>query len=87
MKNLLYKLAMLLLKWSGNRVIIAPTNLEQFVTVAEKLIIEQDILEPDNGRGEWKRHNTYAKLLKLFPNESKRALSLALELACSSSPR
>jgi len=33
--------------------------------------------------GDWKRHQIYAKLVKMFPGESKRSVGLAIELVLS----
>lgn len=48
---------------------------------ARALVAAADALK--DASGEYKRHQVYARLLKEFPRESKRAISRAIEEALS----
>jgi len=49
--------------------------------VAAELIAQQDKIANPATSGEHKRHNVYAKLIKLYPNVERKHLAKAIELS------
>lgn len=77
MKTLVTKFALWLLKKTGYALFAAP--------VSDALLLEAakatKIAEGMTGGDEYKRHQAYALLIDAFPNEPRRNLGIAIELA------
>jgi len=57
-----------------NLPILAPVEIR-----AKELCLEQDSISVPGTSGEYKRHNVFSRLIKEFPQISKREISLVIE--------
>ena len=73
MTKLLIKLLALL----GTRVIIVPDDI--LIEYAAKECADAEATFKEQS-GEYKRHQVYSKLIKKFPEHSKRDISMAVEM-------
>jgi hypothetical protein len=71
--------------WTRSRpVVLAPSEAVEPAQDSPLLARARDLTgeaESLNASGEYKRHGVYARLLKEFPGESKRACAMAIEEA------
>lgn len=65
-------------KWCGISLVATPAT--EIVKEALRLCINAEETYPTQS-GEYKRHQVFAKLIKVFPDSSKRQLGIAIELA------
>jgi hypothetical protein len=65
-------------KWCGVTMLVPPTSQVSQEALRLSLIAEETYLEQS---GEYKRHQVFSKLIKTYPNVSKKELGLAIELA------
>ena len=73
MKNFIIKY----LVWLLNK-LESPQDLPAYMDRAKILVTSIDKAEQS---GEWKRHQVYARLIKEFPQISRKDLGLAIEIA------
>jgi len=84
MRRLLLAIAQLLARLAGQRLVTVPSVVFRITPTARILIRREDKTAPHDSSGEFKRHNVYAKLIKLYPDVAYRHLALALERAICS---
>ena len=78
MGNLLMWVGRFLFRLIGYRVIIIPKNFELVLPVAKKLMTA---LEKKGPSDEWRRHQAYAALIKIFPKVNTRTLDFVISVA------
>lgn len=77
--NILIKVGLKLLSWSKYKILPQANYIPDNVNRSVMVLCEKYEQTPDVS-GEWKRHQVYATLIKIFPDISKRLLALAIEL-------
>ncbi len=78
MGKLLMWIGRFLFRLIGYRVIIIPKNFKLVLPAAKKLTTA---FEGKGPSGEWRRHQVYALLIKVFPKVNKRTLGFAIEVS------
>lgn len=78
MKRLLIRFAGWILRHYGIPLFLLSAEIISLRDSAVKLCDKIDIQDQS---GEWKRHQVYAKLIKMYPRASRRDIALAIELA------
>jgi hypothetical protein len=78
MRNLIVVICRWLVELTGSSLMPIPLGTVRALPEARRLI---RLAEDTDRTGEWKRHSVYSKLIKQFPDEDKRDLALAIEVA------
>lgn len=66
------------LKKSGREILLIPEGFGPVLTVAKALVEEAG--KATDVSGEWRRHQVYAAMIKIFPDMPKRVIGLAIEV-------
>ena len=82
MRAKLIQFLLFLLKALGAEVIAVPAYMKPILEVAEDLCSMAQTHSGDPS-GEWKRGNVYGRMIKVFPQASRKDLALAIELVLS----
>ena len=80
MKKKLARLLRLLADWLDAPP-IPTTPDESLLASARDLVIREETQSAAGTSGEYKRHNVYSRLMKLYPNMRKVDLSIAIDTA------
>lgn len=70
-------------KWCGVTLLPSPSG-EVYTEALRLCLVTQETYTAASG--EYKRHQVLAKLIKAFPNASKRDLGMAIEMAVKALP-
>lgn len=65
-------------KWAGVTLVSEPK--QSILKDAKELVTQVELIYKEQS-GEYKRHQVYSKLLKKYPEETKREIALAIEIA------
>jgi hypothetical protein len=78
-KKLINRIGLWLVNCTENVVELNLPMLTPLEIRAKELCLEQDVISAPGTSGEYKRHNVISRLMKEFPQISKREISLAIE--------
>lgn len=84
MKTLLVKLAHWIFRRYSVQLMAIPPDVQDMLPEARRLC---SVIDEKPQAGEWKRHQVYARMIKLFPQYSNRDASLAIEIAVRELPQ